>query len=366
MKHARTQFILVLLALVVFGCAGSTTGSRSAALANPAVAYPETMVFSAESAAEPAAAQLEKLLVRLETAQRWGRPLLLNTVFSRLKIPLPEACARWGHVQVIVPEADGADAQVENRPPTPITRFLFVVRELSPVSAAPPDMAPADVGEGTDDEPPGDPRGPENEPGKKTVTANAPIAVHTCAVLLTPGTTVGRLRIGVVPLLASRQAPRIVDINSVESYSLIHLSLTGESDPGHEHPLAGAEWSPDQILLFFGRGTVTAVGEWPGTASPLPENPAFRARLRLTTVFRRLVLVLEPVKPHESDTAETSDMSDTSDTSDTSDASPAHCVWIDAAGQLSTISLPDANVLSREAGFSSCAPSLKTEERDLP
>ena len=378
MKRTAPFFLLLLL-VALSGCTGSSTTPKAAAVQNPAAAFPETMVFSDEASAEPAAAQLQKLVTRLETAQKWNRPLLLRTVFNRLKIPLPEACARWGHVQVIVPEPQSDEAHEG-----PVTRFLFVVRELAPVDASgdepdrlgeepagEDDGGEVDAGEPADAKDDVDgPRGPEDEPAAKKGAApedtdddvpdDAPIAVHTCAVTLAPGATAGRLRIGVVPLLATRTAPQVARITAVEDFSLFHLSLPHEQRAKDLHPLADAVWSPGQVLLLFGRGTVNAVGDWPEGARKWPEaGLEFTARLRLAPAVRRLVLVLQATP------------SDTSDTSDTSDGANTFCAWIDGTGRLAAISAADARDLSREAGLSGCGlpvepPSDDEGEREVP
>ncbi len=369
MKHAPLSLITLLI-FAFLGCTGSSTAPRTAAAAGITTqATPAAMVFSDDAAPEPTADRLQKLLTRLETARKWGRPLLLRTVFNRLKIPLPDACARWGHVQVIVPEPEGGDAPSEGASPAPVTRFLFVVRELAPVPGSSPTTSAGEPDDEEESPPVEEPRGPEDEPVKKRPTTDdegdkAPVAYHTCAVLLTRGTIAGRLRIGVVPLLASREAPRIAQESSLEGTLLMHLRLPGKAAPGNDHPLAGAEWSPGQVLLFFSPGSVAVVGDWPEDAGPPPDDATgFTARLRISPTFRRLVLVLEPTPEEPVASGQPEDGTKLSDgagppstgTPPVPTIAKAYCTWMDTTGRLLTISSADLGILSREAGFAGCA-----------
>ncbi len=340
----RATHLLPILALSFFvtACVTQPKGtSPTGGGAATAASFPETMTFAAEADAGPVAAQVDKFLTRLEQAERWGRPLLLATVARRLSIPLPPDCAGWGQVSVVVPPAPEGTA-----PDVPVTRFLFAVRGLQPVD-------PEQV------------HGPEEEPEKKSAdgsmnpagAAMNHAAVITCAALIVPGTTPGRMRLGVVPVRADADWPHVSAISMVADFLLVHLA------PGRGPGGDAFAWRDGHSLLFFGRGVVLPVGPWPKDAKPLPAARDFTAKLRWTAAFGRPVLLLEPTTPDTPDTADSPDTPHTADTPDTPDQSPApnpltppaRCAWIDGRGALTAIAEADLARLAREDGFAACA-----------
>ncbi len=338
--------MLVLSGTGLLGCATPPAKKTLAAGAGGPAPLPETMTFSAEAEAGPAAAQLGKLLARLEEAQRWDRPLLMSTVAKRLAILLPAACAGWGHVGVFVPPpAPDADPAALD---APVTRFLFVVRESKPID---PDGA----------------EGPEGEPASKKGSKATPgVLVRTCAVLLVRGTTTGRVRIGVMPVHAGIGTPRVLASSAVGDGHLVHLLTDPVTQSG---PFT---WAPGHLLLLFTHGALVPMGAWPAEADPLPRDWRFAARLQGSTGFGKVVLVLEteaPAEPDAPDTAEPAMPEDSGDPADadaapeepdgTPTAAPAsmitRCAWVDGQGKLTAIHPQDRAQLVTETGLSGCA-----------
>ncbi len=287
-------FTVLLLNLFFAGSCATPPPTQSAVSAGPVpVAHPELMVFSDGAAPEAAARTLERLMDQLVKAHQWNRPVLTQTVFSRLKLPLPAECNHWGHVKIHHPESQ--DPKVD--------RPLGMVMEIHPMVKFSPDEVV----------------GPEDEPAKKKKGSSGlgemkdpPLPVHFCAVILVHESE-SKMKLGVVPLFSTGIAPSSGFLDLGISRVGLHWLFSLKSGyPVYEHQ--EERITGKRELYLFSPGFVARVEEQPELWGKPEGDREFR--LLHVPVFGRLLL-------QATDTGETPEVV---------------CAWVFPDGSLAPVS----------------------------